>query len=97
MFNPLKTPEFVSVSDKLVTQNELIKSPNGCIMKVKKGDEIMDAEIKKALLEKLEELKNRKYSKDQHNHYLEGLLAGLRMTDTISQEERYYILDAYSK
>lgn len=57
----------------------------------------MDAEIKKALFEKLEEMKNRDYSADQHNHYLQGLLAGLRMTDAISQEEKYYILDTYSK
>lgn len=57
----------------------------------------MDAEIKKALDEKIEELNNRNYSQEQHNHYLQGLLVGLRMTDAITQEERYYILDTYSK
>lgn len=58
---------------------------------------IMDAEIKKALYEKLEELNNRNYSQEQHNHYLQGLLVGLRIANAISQEERYYILDKYSK
>ncbi len=57
----------------------------------------MNAEIEKALYEKIEELNNRNYSKEQHNHYLQGLLVGLRMTDAITQEERYYILDTYSK
>lgn len=57
----------------------------------------MNAEIKKALDEKIEELNNRNYSQEQHNHYLQGLLVGLRMTDAITQEERYYILDTYSK
>ena len=57
----------------------------------------MNAEIKKALYEKIEELNNRNYSQEQHNHYLQGLLVGLRMTDAITQEERYYILDKYSK
>lgn len=57
----------------------------------------MNAEIKKALYEKIEELNNRNYSQEQHNHYLQGLLVGLRMVDAISQEERYYILDKYSK
>lgn len=57
----------------------------------------MNVEIKKALYEKIEELNNRNYSQEQHNHYLQGLLVGLRMTDAITQEERYSILDAYSK
>ena len=57
----------------------------------------MNAEIKKALDEKIEELNNRNYSQEQHNYYLQGLLVGLRMTDAITQEERYYILDTYSK
>lgn len=57
----------------------------------------MNAEIKKALYEKIEELNSRNYSQEQHNHYLQGLLVGLRMVDAITQEERYYILDKYSK
>ena len=57
----------------------------------------MDSEFKKALYEKIEELNDRNYSKEQHNHYLQGLLVGLRMVDAITQEERYSILDAYSK
>ena len=57
----------------------------------------MNAEIKKALDEKIEELNTRNYSHEQYNHYLQGLLVGLRMTDAITQEERYSILDAYSK
>ena len=57
----------------------------------------MNAEIKKSLYEKLEELNERNYSKEQHNFYLQGLLVGLRMTDVITQEERYSILDTHSK
>lgn len=57
----------------------------------------MNTEIKQALHEKLEELNDRNYSKEQHNYYLQGLLVGLRMTDAITQEERYQILDTYSK
>lgn len=57
----------------------------------------MNTEIKKALCEKIEELNNRNYSKEQYNHYLQGLLVGLRMVNAITQEERYYILDKYSK
>lgn len=64
---------------------------------MKKGDKIMNAEIKKALDEKIEELNTRNYSQEQYNHYLQGLLVGLRMTDAITQEERYSILDGYSK
>lgn len=64
---------------------------------VKKGDEIMNTEIRKSLDEKLEELSERNYSQEQYNHYLQGLLVGLRMTDAITQEERYSILDGYSK
>lgn len=57
----------------------------------------MDAKIRKALNEKLEDLNERNYTKEQFNHYLQGLLVGLRMTDAITQDERYYILDKYSK
>jgi hypothetical protein len=64
---------------------------------VKEGDKIMNTEIKKALDEKIEELNTRNYSQEQYNHYLQGLLVGLRMTDAITQEERYSILDVYSK
>ncbi len=57
----------------------------------------MNTETKKALHEKIEELNERNYSNEQYNHYLQGLLVGLRMTDAITQEERYYILDTHSK
>ena len=57
----------------------------------------MSENVKKALYEKIEELDSRNYSKEQYNHYLQGLLVGLRMVDAITQEERYYILDKYSK
>lgn len=57
----------------------------------------MKVEIKETLFEKLEDLNERGYTNDQYNHYLQGLLVGLRMTDAISQDERYYLLDKYSK
>ena len=57
----------------------------------------MDVEIRKALNEKLEDLNERNYTNEQFNHYLQGLLVGLRMTNAITQDERYYILDKYSK
>jgi hypothetical protein len=57
----------------------------------------MKTEIKEALFEKLEDLNERGYTKEEYNHYLQGLLVGLRMTDAITQDERYYILDKYSK
>ena len=64
---------------------------------MKEGDEIMETEIKNALYEKIEELNERNYSQEQYNHYLQGLLVGLRMTNAITQEERYSILDEHSK
>ena len=57
----------------------------------------MNTEIKKSLYEKIEELNNRNYSQEQHNHYLQGLLVGLRITDAITHEERNFILDKFSK
>lgn len=57
----------------------------------------MNNGIKKELYERIEELQDRKYSNEEYNCYLQGLLMGLRMVDAITQDERYYILDKYSK
>ena len=57
----------------------------------------MTNEIKEKLIEKIEDLNERGYSNEEFNFYLQGLLVGLQMAEAITQDERYYFLDKYSK
>lgn len=57
----------------------------------------MTNEIKEKLVEKIEDLNERGYSNEEFNFYLQGMLVGLQMAEAITQDERYYFLDKYSK
>lgn len=57
----------------------------------------MTPELKEKVFEKIEDLNERGYSNEVFNSYLQGLLVGLRMAEAITLDERYYLLDKYSK